>query len=78
MHTAFYNEKFITDKYAQSIWNKCAEIWWTVYVGYPTTMRLDCEASFDSATFRNHAVGAGIDLQFSSMEKHNSTGIGER
>lgn len=76
-HTAFSKAKFIIDKSLVALWNLFIDIWTTVYLGYPSTIRLDREASFDSSAFRNLADNAGVILQFSGVECHNAIGVGE-
>lgn len=41
-------------------------------------MRLDQESSFNSKEFRTLTSKAGLKLQFSGVESHNSIGVGEK
>lgn len=54
------------------------ECWATLYLGYPTVMRLDQERVITSCALRESAAAHGIVLHFSVIESHNSLGVVER
>lgn len=49
-----------------------------ILCGIPYLYSCLSEESFDSITFWNHSMDAGIVVQSSEVEIHNSIGIGER
>lgn len=77
-HTSFQNAVFIKDKTPEGLWRSFTECWSTVYLGLPNVLRVDQEASFNSAKFMTLAEAHGITLQFSGVESHNALGKGER
>ena len=77
-HTNYQNAAFVDNKTSEGLWKIFINVWATVYLGYPATLRLDRDSSFDSKLFRDLASYQGIVLQFSGVEFHNSIGKGER
>ncbi len=77
-HTLFQNGVFIKSKKSEDLWKSLIDCWFTVFIGYPSVIRLDREPSFDSQLFRTVAKDQGITLQFSGIEAQNSIGVGER
>lgn len=79
-HTIYQNAEFITTnlKDAGALWETFLRCWVTVFIGYPSTMRLDQESSFHSVEFRKLSRDAGIELKFSGIESQNSIGVGEK
>lgn len=63
---------------AQHVWDAFLEAWVTVYVGIPNRIRTDQGSVFTSQFWDNITALHGIDLQLSSIQSHNSIGIGER
>lgn len=76
-HTNYQNAAFVESKTSEGLFKLFMNIWATVYLGYPSTLRLDRESSFNSHTFRELAASQVIVLQFSGIEAHNSIGQGE-
>lgn len=76
--THYQNAVPIRSKRASDIWYAFVEGWASVYVGYPSVLRLDQEASFCSEFFKDVSLAHGIDLRFSGIKSHHSVGPGER
>jgi hypothetical protein len=67
--------------YGQSVdgvWAAFLECWATVYSGYPNKIRTDAGSIFVSPRWRECTDMAGMLLQISGVESHNSLGLGER
>lgn len=77
-HTVYQNAEFITDNSDTSLWETFLRIWVTIFIGFPNTLRLDHETSFDSDVFRNNSAAVGMRLQFSVIESHNSIVVREK
>lgn len=52
--------------------------WVTLFIGYPSTLRLEKEPSFNGVEFKSLAEDAGLHLQFSGIQAHSSIGVGEK
>ena len=69
------------NNYGQSVnevWLAFLEAWCTLYTGFPNRIRTDAGSVFTSPRWKEIAESVGIELQISSVEAHNSLGIGER
>lgn len=77
-HTLYQTAEFVKSKSANDLWDKFTRCWDTIFVGYPSTIRLDHETDFDSEEFRTTETETGIVLQFSGIESNNSLGVGEK
>jgi hypothetical protein len=67
--------------YGQSVdgvWAAFLECWATVYSGYPDKIRTDARSIFVLPRWCECTDMAGIFLQISGVESHNSLGLGER
>lgn len=64
-HKDYKNSDFITSKHSGSLWESFLRGWATIFIGYPSTVRLDQESAFDSAEFRQLSADAGIVLHTS-------------
>jgi hypothetical protein len=72
------------DKYGASfgqsvdgIWAAFLDCWITMYTGYPNPLHTDVGSIFASPRWKQLAEAAGIQLQISGVESHNSIGVGE-
>jgi hypothetical protein len=67
--------------YGQSVdggWAAFLECWATVYSGKPNKIRTGAGSIFVSPRWRERTDMAGILLQISGVESHNSLGLGKR
>lgn len=76
--THFQNAVFLKGESARDIWDAFTEAWSTVYIGYPTTIKTDHGSVFTSKKWRGWTESAGINIEISGIESHNSLGVGER
>lgn len=66
-HTNYQTAVFVKSKAAADLWDTFRRCWVTIFVGYPSKIRLEYETAFDSSAFRDKSSGAGIVLQFSAV-----------
>jgi Reverse transcriptase (RNA-dependent DNA polymerase) len=78
MGTHFGAARFINGETVDAIWSAFVTSWAAVYSGYPDVVRSDAGSVFTSGRWRDLTSAAGIDIQISGIESHNSLGIGER
>jgi hypothetical protein len=67
--------------YGQSIdgvWAAFIDCWATTYTGYPNKLRTDAGSIFVSPLWKQLTDSAGVTLQLSGVESHNSIAVGER
>lgn len=76
--THFQNAVFLKGESARDVWDAFIEAWSTVYVGYPKTLKTDHGKIFTSKQWRSWTEMAGINMEISGIESHNSNGIVER
>lgn len=76
--THFQNAVFLKGESARDVWDAFIEAWSTVYVGYPQTLKSDHGKIFTSKSWKEWSSMAGINLEISGIESHNSAGIVER
>lgn len=77
-HTLYQTGEFVKYKSAADLWDTVIRCWAKILIGYPNNIRIYYETAFDSEEFRRTAIEAGVALQFSGVELHNSLGVGER
>lgn len=76
--TSFGNAAVLTGSTVEDVWATFVKIWATVYPGYPNKLRIDSGSVFTSPRWTKCTESAGICLQLSGIESHNSLGPGER
>ena len=76
--THFQNAVFLKGESARDVWDAFIEAWSTVYVGYPKTLKTGHGKIFTSKDWKNWTSMAGINLEISGIESHNSNGVVER
>lgn len=77
--TKFSTATFL-DQYGHStegLWTAFVECWCTLYTGFPNSLRTDSGSAFTSPRWKEIADSAGITMQISGVESHNSLGAGE-
>lgn len=77
-NTLYQTGEFIKSKSIDELWDTFIRCWATIFIGYPSKIRLDQETAFDSTEFRRTEREARVALQFSGVESHNSIGVWER
>lgn len=77
-HSHFQSALFLKGESARDIWDAFIEAWSTVYVGYPRTLKADHGSVFTSKNWKEWSAMAGINLEISGVESHNSNGLIER
>ena len=77
-HTHFQNAVAPKSKSTRDIWDVFIECWASLYIEYPSKMRVDQESSIMSKGRESMASAHGIEFQASVVEAHNSIGVGER
>jgi Reverse transcriptase (RNA-dependent DNA polymerase) len=74
----FNSAAFLMAQTVEGIWTAFLDCWCTLYLGYPDKLRVDSGSVFTSTRFAEITGNAGISLQVSGVESHNSLGSGER
>jgi hypothetical protein len=60
------------------IWSALVDCWVATFSGYPNRRRIDAGSVFTSPHWRQCTDMAGIRIQVSGVESHNSLGLGEK
>jgi hypothetical protein len=60
------------------VWSALFDCWVAVYSGYPNKLRTDAGSVFKSPRWSQSTDIAGIQVQVSGVESHNSLGLGEK
>lgn len=76
--THFQNAVFLKGESVRDVWDGFIEAWSSVYVGYPRVLKSDQGSVFTSKKWREWTSMAGINLEISGIESHNSNGVVER
>ena len=76
--THFSSAAFLDSQSVDGVWAAFLSAWTTLYVGYPSKMRVDQGSIFTSRRWKQLTDATGISLQLSGIESHNSIGAGER
>lgn len=78
MRAHFQNAIFLKGESARNVWDAFVEAWATVYTGYPQSIKSDHGSLFTSKDWENLTDMAGIQIEISGIESHNSISVGER
>lgn len=73
-HTGFRNAVFLRSKSAEDIWSPFMACWASTYVGLPNVTRSDQESVVSSKKFWELSTADRIQLKFTGVSAHNSTG----
>lgn len=76
--TGFGNAAPLSESTVEVVWATFTSIWATLYPGYPNKLRVDSGSICTSPSWTHCTDEAGIQLQISGVESHNSLGLGER
>jgi hypothetical protein len=76
--TSFGAAVFLKAQTTQAVWESFLTCWVNIYTGYPDSIHVDSGAQLVSANFEHLCEQAGIRLEISPIESHNSLGRGER
>lgn len=77
-HTHFQNAVFLKGESARDVWDAFVEAWTSVYIGYPRVVKTDHGKIFTSKSWTEWAKMAGVQMEISGIESHNSNGVVER
>jgi hypothetical protein len=76
--THFSSAAILKRQSVAGMWYAFLDTWATLHVGHPDTFNLDQGSVFTSPRWKELSDMAGIRLQLSGIESHNSIGSGER
>lgn len=76
--TYYQNAVLLKRQSTGDVWDAFVEAWSSVNVGYPNKIRLEQGNVFKSKKWEQLSTTHGIEIQLSSIESHNSIGVGKR
>lgn len=74
----FNSSIFINSHTVEAVKQAFIDCWVSIYIGFPSKMRIDQGSQFQSTRWEGRASESGIILKPSGVESHNSIGLGER
>lgn len=78
IQTHFSAAAFLPDESLESVWLTFLKCWASVYTGFPDVIKADQGSVFTTPRFGQIASSAGINIDLSGIESHNSLGAGEK
>ena len=78
LSTNFSAARILPGQSVQGVWSAFLQCWVSVYPGYPDVIKTDQGSVFTSSEFLKLSTMAGVKIELSGVESHNSLSAGEK